>query len=250
MKWESVCTCVRLCLCGRACVYVKKERKKKKEGDSIMWSADICCRPSQGWNVILSFTQRALALAAIARRPLFAFLHKGNPIMKWLHQCPIPFFPLKQYFWLKSQNLPFIPWCSRESCSTLSLRSSSLSNARLGVNCCSIASCVRLNGFNMSPALLWLSCLCCSRINLTAEGRHWWGFTNNRAGGTTWNTVDEVLQPCAGGKGNWEQEGVLFQAAYLLWCYKLRSSKTLHSTETIRQYIKQSLGGKNSETFT
>lgn len=58
-EWVCVCVCVG-------------------ERDSTVWSADICCRPLQGWNVIPSFTQRALALAAGTRRPLYALLHGGN----------------------------------------------------------------------------------------------------------------------------------------------------------------------------
>lgn len=65
----------------------------KRKRDSSMWSADICCRPLQSWNVILCFTQRAWAHAAGSRRPLNAPLHGGNTRMKWLYRCPTHAFP-------------------------------------------------------------------------------------------------------------------------------------------------------------
>ncbi len=90
---------------------------------------------------------------------------------------------------IKTTNSSYIPPCWRDSCSALSLRCSFRAYVRLGVNCCCIASCVWLNGFNMSPAQLWLLCLCCSRLwGYTAgfcqqwNGRNhmkssWWGTT-------------------------------------------------------------------------
>lgn len=86
-----VCACLSVCICMctrdiergcmSACVHAwlcacvcTREREK----DSTMWSVDICCRLLQGWNVILSFTQRDLAHSAGKRGPLYATLHGGN----------------------------------------------------------------------------------------------------------------------------------------------------------------------------
>lgn len=71
---------------------------------------------------------------------------------------------------IKTTEPSFIPWCRGDGCSARSLRWWFPSYVGLGVNCCSIASCVWLNGFNMSPALLWLLRLCCSRLPRTAGG--------------------------------------------------------------------------------
>lgn len=72
--WMSVCVCVYA----------------KGRGIPQFWSADICCRPLQSWNLILSFTQRALTLAANARSPLYTPLHGGNTHMERVsvpHTC-------------------------------------------------------------------------------------------------------------------------------------------------------------------
>lgn len=95
---------------------------------------------------------------------------------------------------------------------------------RLGVNCCCIASSVWLNGFNMSPCLLWFQCLCCSRLTACSERGIHWRFCQQKEG-----------RRCAGERGNWEQVWELLQLLSLLWYDKLRSAQTFPSTARPQQ---------------
>lgn len=69
----------RVCMCAK--------KKKKRERDSTMWSADICCRPLQGWNVILSCRQKGLSLYSKHKKTSICPSLRGNIRMKWLYQC-------------------------------------------------------------------------------------------------------------------------------------------------------------------
>lgn len=149
-----------------------------------------------------------------------------EPNYEMTASTPRPIFP---------QALPLIkatkPWCSWESCSAFSLRSSSLSygwiSAALHHVSRSMGSICLQHAFD---------CRFCAAAELTLQqGDRLVGLAYNRAGGTTWNSLDEVVQHCAGEK---EIENRREH------CCKQRLSFDLTTWETLKHFPPQKHLGK------